>query len=176
VAFEPAPTLAGMLNYLKRVNRLTQLTIVPKAVTDCDGKSVAFFLLNRGLSSRNSLTIGKDDVPFVSPEEKTTVMVSTVTLDGYCRETGLIPRLVKIDVEGAELMVLEGAQYLMTNHHPDLIVAIHPYWLPPGQDAGIIFDLLARCGYHLQESHVIRFREMDVGDYLFSQNEASLPS
>jgi FkbM family methyltransferase len=136
VAFEPSPVLVGILNYHKRVNRVAQMTIDARAVSDHDSKSATFFLLNEGLSSRNSLTIGNDNAPFVSQPEKTVLMVSTVTLDSYCRETDLIPSLVKVDVEGAELMVLEGAQQLMANYHPDLIVAVHPYWLPPGQNPG----------------------------------------
>ena len=174
VCFEPSPVLVGILNYHKRVNRVAQMTIDARAVSDQDSESATLFLLNEGLSSRNSLTIGSDNAPFVSPPEKTVLTVSTVTLDSYCRESGLIPSLVKIDVEGAELMVLEGARQLMANYHPDLIVAVHPYWLPPGQNSEQVFDLLTRHGYHLQESHVIRFHEMEVGDYLFFQNEAQL--
>lgn len=171
VAFEPAPVLVSILNYHKRVNGLVQITVVPRAVSDRDGKSESFFLLNEGLSSRNSLTIGGDDVPFMNPKKKTKVSVTTLTLDSYCHQTGLIPSLVKIDVEGAELMVLQGAQRLLEIHHPDLIVAVHPYCMPLGQDPGQVFNLLARHGYELQESHIIRFQGMDIGDYLYSQGE-----
>lgn len=43
VAFEPAPVLVGLLNYHKKFNRLSQLTIIPKAVADREGESAPFF-------------------------------------------------------------------------------------------------------------------------------------
>jgi hypothetical protein len=79
----------------------------------------------------------------------------------------LIPTLIKIDVEGAEMLVLEGAQQLIEKYHPALIVAIHPYWLPAHQSADQIFTFLSRHGYSCKESHIVWMDDVPVGDYLF---------
>src|SRR2546421_5533711 len=50
VAFEPSPALIDILSYHKRVNRLAQIEIVPKAVSNIDSGAVPFFLVNKGLS------------------------------------------------------------------------------------------------------------------------------
>jgi FkbM family methyltransferase len=52
-------------------------------------------------------------------------MVPTVTLDDLSKEYGIIPDLVKIDVEGAELLVLEGAVGLAKNQMTRFFVEMH---------------------------------------------------
>jgi transposase len=79
IAFEPSPILVDVLRYHCKVNRLPQIIIVPKAVSDSDGEA-PFFLLNGGFSFRNSLTIEREDLPFVRPCDKLRITVPTVTL------------------------------------------------------------------------------------------------
>jgi FkbM family methyltransferase len=165
IAFEPSPILADILHYHRRVNGLPQITIVPKAVSNSDSEA-AFFLLNRGFSFRNSLTIENDDAPFVRPEDKLRITVPTVTLDRYCADSDLRPTMLKIDVEGAELFVLEGCREILRQARPVIIVGVHPYWLPAGQDAGQIFALLAEYGYAVKDSVTGRVHGYHVGDYL----------
>lgn len=52
--------------------------------------------------------------------------VDTFPLDELCR-TGITdaPYMIKIDVEGAEVLVLEGARRLLTAHHPILLIEVH---------------------------------------------------
>ena len=151
VAFEPSPVMARFLQYHCRVNRLRNTTAVPQAVADTD-RPADFFLLNGGLSSRNSLTIGADNTPYVQPGEKLRIAVATTTLDRYTEQSGQTPDVIKIDVEGAELLVLKGACGLLRKRRPALIVGLHPYWLPAGQTPEHLFRLLDEYGYDVQES------------------------
>jgi FkbM family methyltransferase len=50
-----------------------------------------------------------------------TVTVRQVALDDVVAERGLVPDLVKIDTEGAELAVLRGAVDLLRTAHPTLV-------------------------------------------------------
>ncbi len=167
VAFEPSPPLVEILLFHKRTNSLRQLEIVAKAVSDANTR-VPLFLIHEGLSFRNSLTIGPDDTPYINPAEKLVYEVASITLDRYCRDSGVIPDLVKIDVEGAELLVLQGAEDLLRRHHPRLIVGIHPYWLPKGQSAGQILTLMEQFGYAIEEEHTVSFSGGVLSDYLFA--------
>ena len=166
IAFEPAPILLNILLDHKRVNRLPQIEVVAKAVSDVNADSVPFFLVNEGLSVRNSLTIGPDDTPYVTTEEKTKCDVGSVTLDRFVADCGIIPDAVKVDVEGAELLVLRGAEELLDQHHPPLILGVHSYWLPRSQTVGQILDLLNRHEYQIEEEYVIPFQGGYVADYL----------
>ena len=171
LAFEPSPILVDFLRYHVTVNRLPQIIIVPKAVSDSDSEA-PFFLLNGGFSFRNSLTIERDDLPFVRPEEKVRITVPTVTLDGYCAQHDLRPGLVKIDVEGAELDVLKGCREVLRQARPVVIVGIHPYWLPTGQNADQILALLSDCGYAVKASVMFPTHGYEVGDYLYAPRTA----
>lgn len=52
--------------------------------------------------------------------------VPCTTLDDEVTALGLVPSLVKIDVEGAEIDVLQGARHLLDTHAPRLLVSLHP--------------------------------------------------
>ena len=51
--------------------------------------------------------------------------VKTVTVDGFCSEHGIVPRCIKIDVEGAECAAIRGAQETLERHRPDLVIETH---------------------------------------------------
>ena len=55
----------------------------------------------------------------IEPDERAT------TLDAIARELDVVPALLKIDVEGAELNVLRGAEGLLRDRHPHLVVETH---------------------------------------------------
>jgi FkbM family methyltransferase len=44
------------------------------------------------------------------------------TLDTYCRENNFVPNLIKIDVEGSQFNILQGAQQILIRYHPLLLV------------------------------------------------------
>lgn len=169
IAFEASPVLITLLRYHQRRNRLAQMTVVDRAVSDTDNGMAEFYLLNCGLSSRNSLTIGRPDLPFLESEQKTSVGVPTLKLDTFCEGSGLLPNVIKIDVEGAEGMVLRGASRILKEFQPVVIVSIHPFWLPPSDSVPGIVDWMERCGYRVKESHVTRHEGHEIVDHLFSR-------
>ena len=168
VAFEPSPVLLDVLEYHKRVNRLRQVHIVPAAVSNRDDRAMPFYLVNQGLSFRNSLTIGPDDTPFLSPKDKLRIDVICTTLDSFVKLTGIIPDVVKIDVEGAELLVLEGARHVLECYHPVLILGVHPYWLPRNHSVEQIFVLLEDLEYEVSGQQILHFEDSYLADYLWT--------
>ena len=97
----------------------------------------------------------------------TVIEIETVTLDTFSRLTGFVPDLIKIDTEGAELWVCQGAKHLLTTYHPALIIATHPLWLPEGQKVEDLFEVLNSYDYRMVDSVVYKFGNADFGDYLF---------
>src|ERR1700758_3662588 len=50
-----------------------------------------------------------------------------LTLDGYCKSTGIFPSFLKIDVEGYEVAVLRGAQGMLSRlDRPALVFEYYP--------------------------------------------------
>lgn len=58
------------------------------------------------------------------------------------------PDVIKIDVEGAELLVLRGASRTLTEYHPTLFVEIHGT-----QQHAECCTFLAAKGYRLKEEY-----------------------
>jgi FkbM family methyltransferase len=164
VAFEPSPTLVEFLAFHKRLNRLSQLDIVPKAVSNRDESATSFHLVGDGNSFMNSLS--GTEITDIPPGNTSVIDIESVTLDAYSRQSGLVPHLIKIDTEGSELWVCEGARHVLAQHHPALIIATHPPWLPKGQTVEDLFDLLNEHGYRIVKSVISRYKDTDFGDYL----------
>lgn len=162
VAFEPSPLSIEYLKYHKRINRLSQMEIVGKAVTNRDAVGVPFFLAGNADSSVNSLFEGQKGLSL----DKSAVEIETITLDSFSRRSGLIPDMIKVDVEGAEIWVCEGARGVLAHRHPALIIETHPLWLPEGQKIEDLFELLRTYGYRVVDSVINRYRGADFGDYL----------
>jgi FkbM family methyltransferase len=112
-AFEPVPRNLFFLQRHVGLNGLTNVTVVPVAVSDHGG------LARFGEGPDEDGSTGRFD-------KHGGLLVSTVCLDDL-HTAGWIPRprLIKVDVEGAELSVLLGAQKLLETTHPILFLAFH---------------------------------------------------
>jgi FkbM family methyltransferase len=54
------------------------------------------------------------------------VSVNSVTLDEFFKSKGIVPDVIKVDVEGAEMNVLMGMRQMLRNYKPILFLEIHP--------------------------------------------------
>jgi len=165
-SFEPSPANLSILEWHRTVNSFSQWMIVPKAVSDEDAVERQFFLIDSGDSPMNSLTTGIPGMPLMEGRDVGKISIQTITLDTFCREMGMRPNLVKIDVEGAELLVLRGARRLLSEYYPTIILAVHPYWLPPGQSPAQIIELLKTYGYTVFNSQGNLVEALCSGEYL----------
>ncbi len=82
--------------------------------------------------------------------------VKTISLDEFARKDGALPNFLKIDVEGAELLVLNGAKELLAKHHPTIFLAIHSHEMNHECAA-----LLGHLGYRI----TILFKDPENGIY-----------
>lgn len=99
-AFEPNPQTALALRENLQRNGVTNVTVVEAAVSDREGQLI--FSDTADPATNRILTGGGEGV-----------RVTALTIESFCLEHG-IDRIdfLKIDVEGAELSVLEGARNL----------------------------------------------------------------
>jgi FkbM family methyltransferase len=123
-AFEPSACIARMLQRNSRLNRLAnRVEVIPAAVGDSVGQ-VAFF--TAGASGHASV------VASAAVGEQAEVVPLT-TVDAFCRSRRVAPTFLKIDVEGCEAHVLEGARDTIQQHLPDLLIETHPQlWVKLG--------------------------------------------
>lgn len=169
-SFEPSPANVSILEWHRTHNKFAQWTIIPKAVSDVDATDEEFFLVDTGDSPMNSLAQRGPGTPFMEGRDVRKIEMQTITLDTFCSGIGCKPDVVKIDVEGAELLVLHGAGRVLTQSCPTLILAVHPYWLPDGQSTRQIFELLSSYGYRMYDSKRCLADYLQEGEYLCLSN------
>jgi hypothetical protein len=107
------------------------------AVTDRAGE-MTYFVTNSGVSG--GLT--KHDTP--RPVEWQEISVPSATLDELF--SGLVPDFIKIDVEGAELSVLRGAQRILDHGSTSFLIELYDW--PSGADTSSeVTAVMRRAGY-----------------------------
>jgi FkbM family methyltransferase len=130
VAFEPLPELAADLR-----RAFPAADVREAALSDASG--TATFHRVRDGSTRSSLR------PTGEGEER--LSVSVQRLDDAL-DAGYAPDLVKIDVEGAEGLVLRGAQATLERHRPIVVFEHGAHAARFGTNSEEIHDLLAAAG------------------------------
>ncbi|MBK3773315.1 FkbM family methyltransferase [Azospirillum brasilense] len=118
VAVEPGTVAADRLAANVALNRFATVRLIRKALSDRNGTAVLHHVSAGGDLQAFSLL---GDSATKEGEE-----VATVTLDSLVEELNL-PRIdcIKMDVEGAEPMVVEGARRSLERWHPTVLFEVN---------------------------------------------------
>ena len=93
----------------------------------------------------------------VSADGGEMVTVEAVTLDGFFSDRDDSPDVIKIDVEGAETMVLNGMMTILRDVKPKLFVEVHPTKLPSyGSSVAEVVSILMDHDYEIFEMQEMR--------------------
>ena len=122
VAFEPDPeSVEDLLENRDRNGFGTSMTVVPSAVWSYPSSRIGF---RRGGERRSHGGVELErHHPVLGTGE--VIQVQAVTLDDFIAAGGLIPQLIKIDVEGGEHEVLRGGERLFSGQRPLIVVEVH---------------------------------------------------
>ena len=127
--FEPG---INNLPFLKKnIEKLENVILIQKAVSDQNGK--AKFYIENLTGQNNSLLSDygnfkeNNKMAFVKSNKKE-VEVETITIDSFCEELSLIPDFIKIDIEGAELLALNGMLLTLKTCQPLIMMEITENW------------------------------------------------
>jgi FkbM family methyltransferase len=143
-AFEPVPRLATRLAESVRLSRLeARVRIVPLAVSNRTGFS-SLYISQRDDDGSHSLLPG---IPARSTQR---ITVQTTTLDSYVSSSACgVPSIIKIDVEGCEALVLDGATAALANSpHPVIVLETGDRMADRiGESAATVLRRLHSIGY-----------------------------
>jgi FkbM family methyltransferase len=105
IAIEPSPESFALLVENIGLNNAGNITAINAAVSDADGTVRLHIARNPLFTSIRQLLLFQEGEPYVGSTE-----VKSIKIDTICRELDVSAiDLLKIDVEGAEGLVLEGA-------------------------------------------------------------------
>lgn len=120
IAFEP---VVRNLSHLYRhiiINDLQNVSVIPSACSD--EISLAAFSAGQNTAMGHLAETNETEK---NESNKNLTLVSTVTLDSIAEKLTIVPNVVKIDVEGAELSVLRGAENIVLPAKPKIFLSLH---------------------------------------------------
>ena len=133
VAFEPFPNNFQFLEENAALNSASNLRAENIAI----GERVETIQLS--FSADETLTMTASVAAYAVKGRHGVVNVTAVPLDDYLGRQSRVPNLIQIDVEGAELAVLRGAENTLRHSRPKLLIEIHG-WQTENKDE--VFDFL----------------------------------
>lgn len=116
-AFEPVAANADQIHRNARLNRFENIAVVQRAVAAASGRSEFW---NAEYSGGGALTSAPKP-----PDATSMLRVDVVALDDFVYgEKSPPPDVVKVDVEGAELEVLNGMERLLSERRPVVVYEV----------------------------------------------------
>lgn len=157
LAFEPIRDTYAYLIENLRLNCVTNVVPHCFGFSNCnDVVPFYFYPAGSGNASMSNLS-GRQDVDLVA------CMVRK--LDDFARESDLRVDFIKCDVEGAELLVLEGGRDVLATHQPAVFAEMLRKWARPfGYHPNQIIQLMASLDYRCfvaDQQRLAEFRLMD---------------
>ncbi len=128
IAFEPTPSSAAIARKHLTFNGVApnRVQIIEAAVSDRATRATLHQYDAHAMPYVNSLAQAVDtDAPAVTRD------VAVVTIDQICKELTLVPSVIRMDVQGAEIHALRGARETIRGAaHLSLVVEMHPQCWP----------------------------------------------
>ena len=140
MSFEPVPSMHKRLLDNISLNGMKNISVQNAALSNAEG-TISFFEGpegHKGISSLRHLD-----------NAAATLEVKTLPLDSIGSTLAAV-NLIKIDVEGAEQLVLEGTVDILRKHHPYLVIEITDEYLRAfGHTAIQLAHFLTELGYRM---------------------------
>ncbi|MEO5999811.1 MAG: FkbM family methyltransferase [Ferruginibacter sp.] len=161
-AFEPMPDVRAVFEKHISLNhkliRNHNISLLPIALSN-EEKQVQF---SNDTNHSDGNTYIATSYVFLETNNRITVQCQSI--DGLIKQGYEKPGIIKIDVEGAEYDVLQGAKEVLQKDHPYILLATHDCHLPGVQEKCLAF--LAGLGYHVQHTGKHNKHMAGLDDYI----------
>jgi FkbM family methyltransferase len=146
-AFEPHPVLAGVIRKNIRLNNLSNAHVIETCISDADGSVKLQLGADLAVASMTPAA-ANNRLP-----DGQVLTVPAQRLDTFWDQLGRPEvALIKIDVEGAELLALRGAEEILSlpaGQAPAVLFECSRHYQCYGYDAGDVLTWLADHGYQV---------------------------
>jgi len=155
VSFEPGAANRRLLKRHAERNGLDEIIRVEDKLVGAEPLHDVMFYEMDAASGMNSVAVTSKSGTYRQVKKE------QISVDAYCEENDLKPELIKIDVEGAEIGVLNGAKKTITAFKPTIFLSYHPRHVKQmGHSADDLISILAELDYtyrHVDGSMVESF-------------------
>lgn len=140
LSFEPNPNNCFWFKKSTQANNYKCIKLYQCALSDREG-SATFYLGKK--SDWGSLFFSRD----AAAPEKKQITVKTRKFDKVLKEEGInTVDIIKMDVEGADLLVLKGAEGTLKKYDIKLAMDVH---VQSSEEKNQLFDFLESCGFKI---------------------------
>lgn len=126
-SFEPMPRNVDFFKKMMVINKITNIKFFSLAISDKNGI--------QKFKSGDSIATGGLSI-------NGNLEVLTTTLDTFIKEKKVKPSIIKIDVEGGELLILKGAKNYLRKRKPRILLETHGI-----KKSNEVIQLLKELGY-----------------------------
>lgn len=144
IAFEPDPNNFALLKKNIAINGYQNVVLVEKAISNKSGKG-RLYLAEENLGDHriyeSNVILGRKSIE-----------IETIKLDDYFKDYEGRIDFIKMDIQGAEPIALEGMRTLIEKHSPKILTEFWPGGLEQfGIEPEEYFNLLLRKGFKLYD-------------------------
>jgi len=137
-AFEPDDRSMKLLRKNIELNNLGEkVSLYDCAVSDKTGE-VQFYLAE------------KPNISSIHIKSKDMITVKSITLDDFCKRENVYPDFIKMDIQGAEVNVLNGMQNILDCSFPKFLIELHPEYYSKENDFRACLETLLEKGYYFK--------------------------
>ncbi len=164
-SFEASPTNLRYLNNHVKINNCSNVTVVPHLVGKKNSDLIDFYDAGdgSGIPSIVNLKFKKKNIIIDH------IKIKQICLDNFVKENSIIPDVIKIDVEGSEFNVLDGAELILKSYQPKIIISLHPEHLKLlNRNVSEIYDYCEKYSYELVsciDERLILKNELALDEY-----------
>ena len=138
-AFEPLPANLSRMQANLALNPSFQVTAVPAAVVDRSGKT-HFWVHSSTSMGKAEGSAGRTDTTY-----RESIEIDALALDDFAYgQQHELPDVIKMDIEGGEVLAFKGMERLLNQARPTLLVELHG-----PESARAAWETLSPSGYRL---------------------------
>jgi FkbM family methyltransferase len=164
-AFEALPENVERLKTNIALNALSErVTVISAALVDHAGP-VDFWIGPSGGMGKAQGSAGREQI-----EYRQSITVTGISLDAFVYQQGnLAPQILKMDIEGGEVLALPGMCRVLAKEHPLILLELHG-----PESARVAWETLIPMDYHVQRIEpgyppVIDLNSLDWKAYLLAR-------
>ena len=154
-AFEPQPRQVDYLSRAFAAMRYDNVTLVPMGLSSAPGQLPLHIPAGAGMTHAATFEVRSEErgarseqVAFCSSilDPRSSLLIPVTTLDAFFADQPRGPAFIKIDVEGHESAVLDGARHTLERHRPAILIECESRHRAD-RDVQTVFDFLQSLGY-----------------------------
>lgn len=121
ISFEPDPRALASLKKNLELNNVKNVEVIPKAISNKTGHTQFNLFYNPATNTMmDPAMMGRSDLPIAKQ------LVETISIDEFVQSRGINDvDFIKVDAEGAELLIVEGGVRTFQKQSPDFFIEMH---------------------------------------------------